>query len=735
MQEVDGTRERHLGLFGTSEVARCRFLSMAENPLSSSRFWQVWALLGCVGTALAGARLLYPAGVTSARLTQTQANARPKSRTTQPVVEGAPTTVPSVDRLFARLAVAATASERCSLLEQFQPSEDTQATYAITALLERAQLGSVRACATQALSRQPTVEARSWLLELAEDPEPEVHRGALDELATRDDAARAVVLEAAHSDDLEMSVSAVQALLKAKRTEGFAAAARVLPLIEDADTLSALIDALGESHDPQALPVLEGLLERTGRESHLRAISAVGELGVASAAERISAFLQVGSNEEFGAAAEALKKLTPERIGDQLRAVLASANEQRQELALSALLSLDLPDLSSIMRQQLEVGDRTRAYLVLRHLITAPDTALEAEIIAVARDDQRRLLLPAVQALSKLDTPSARAAIQRLSKELPESVALQFGLPEGAEDRAREIRIATLATATGVPHGALYALVQDPAKSAQDAVLGYLAGHEVPAEVWASVAESAPASTVRALVDRRESYSLSAKDGLLQGLGRRGDPQFAATLHEDLRGAATRNSALTALAQLGDEAVFPELQRLAKSDDSADRNLAVELLSARSDPESTLELEQLASDPEAEIVSGALRALQTRSPELVARAAERALRETAAGDRASLLSSLSDLSPHLSRPLLERSLNDADDSVAVQAIQSLGDLQGPAVAQRLLAVVTDANRSEEVRKEAANGLRTLGGPLARANSALLDSLLGTEEVYWSCTPN
>jgi hypothetical protein len=74
--------------------------------------------------------------------------------------------------------------------------------------------------------------------------------------------------------------------------------------------------------------------------------------------------------------------------------------------------------------------------------------------------------------------------------------------------------------------------------------------------------------------------------------------------------------------------------------------------------------------------------------------------------------------------------------VAVQAIQSLTNLEGPASAARLLSVVSDANRSEQVRAEAASGLRTLGGPLARANRALLDSL--SEPVAagdFVCNPN
>jgi HEAT repeat protein len=243
--------------------------SVAAKALARSRFWQAWTLLSFLGTVLAGVRV-----VSSASKPTVQAQGRPSvvaERTPKQAatLESPPTPAPSVDRLFARLALAATATERCALLERLQPSEDPQATYAITAVLERAWFGSVRACATQALGRQPTVEAQSWLLDLAEDPEPEVHRSALEALATRDDAARAAVVNATEAEDLELRVSAALALLKAKRVEGYAAALRVLPSVEDAEALSSLIDALGQSHDPRALPALEDLLDNAEREKPL----------------------------------------------------------------------------------------------------------------------------------------------------------------------------------------------------------------------------------------------------------------------------------------------------------------------------------------------------------------------------------------------------------------------------------------------------------------------------------
>jgi len=690
--------------------------------------------LGGLATALAGARLFYP--VSGAPSPQTsQEIPRPKRQTQRPRIEFIATAAPPTDRLFARLSVAATASERCSLLEQVQPSEDAQATYAIAAVLERAQLNSVRACATQALVRQPTVEARSWLVDLAEDPEPEVHASALEGLAARDDASRLLVVEATHSEDLELRVSAVKALLEANREEGYSAAVAVLPLIEDAATLASLIEALGDSHDPRALQALESLLENADRENHLQAISALGELGVASAAQRLVAFLELGSNEEFTSAADALKKLDPELALTRLRAVFASASGERQELALSAMTSFDGPDIATIMRQELESGEPGRARIALHWLINAPDPSFEAALVVVAEGDDWHGRMLAMQALSKLSSPSAQAALQRLTGTMPESFEERFAAPTPENlAHVRERRIARLSRDDLQP-GTLIALARDPDESAQEAVLQYLSRNELSSGLWAQVVQFVPTSTLERIVERNSRASGDAKEGVIQGLGRRGDPKFAATLRDELRGDL-RNSALTALAQLGDESVVPELVQLGKNDDSSDRALAVQLLSARTDREATQELERLASDSDTQVMSDALHALQARSPELVARLAARAIREAEPEERASVLSSLSDLKPTLTRPLLEAALSDADDSIAVQAIQALGNLRGPASAQRLLAVASDSTRSEEVRREAASSLRTLGGPLVHANSTLLDALLEPEtEEFFVCHAN
>jgi hypothetical protein len=117
-----------------------------------------------------------------------------------------------------------------------------------------------------------------------------------------------------------------------------------------------------------------------------------------------------------------------------------------------------------------------------------------------------------------------------------------------------------------------------------------------------------------------------------------------------------------------------------------------------------------------------LHVIQGRAPERILDLASRAFRAASAEERVNLLSSLSDLKNEVTRPLYELALREGDDDAAIQALHSLTELEGPQSAQQLLQIASDSNRSAEVRAEAASGLRDLGGPLARSNRALLDSL-------------
>ena len=278
---------------------------MAEPALGRALFWQAAALAALIATSVPCVRLALPAravALEQERLALPQSP--PERRVVAAPIDAAP--MPSEDDVPSRLARAETASERCELLGRLEAMPDPRATYAITGVLDRSRLGSVRACATQALALQPNQEAQRWLIELSWDPLSEVHESALTALAARaDSAARAAVVEATHAEDTGIRLSAVIALLKAGREEGFSAALTLLPSIDDRSALSALIDALGESHDPRALQPLQALVDDADRESHLLAIAALGELGVAAASTDLEHLLDVGSAQEFQAAANA----------------------------------------------------------------------------------------------------------------------------------------------------------------------------------------------------------------------------------------------------------------------------------------------------------------------------------------------------------------------------------------------------------------------------------------------
>ena len=701
---------------------------MANTARARAALWKGWAFAGALASAVSAARLLTPQHAPKIAVGP---QALPTRHVDRQVLREARTDLPSIDPILARLAVAQTGPERCELLGQLQASEDPQATYAITGLLERTQFVSVRVCGTQALALQPTAEARSWLIDLADDAEPAVHGAAFEALAASSDSnARATVIEATHSDDSEVRLSAVTALLKAGRAEAFSALPSVLPGIDDRLTLSTLIDALGQAHDPRALPILESLIDSADHDSHLAAINALGDLGAPAAIPRLDALLTVGSEDEFRAAAAALGKLEPGGALARFRRLLASPNAQRQTLALSELVQLDAPEVLSIMSEQLRSGDPQRMRPVLRRLSSHAEPSLEAQLIELAKQDapersvhKRSVRGLALRALVQIGTPSALATVREIGDQQAE-LALDRRLSEAdePEDAARARLISELDSDPS-PR-TLMTLARDPADAAQAAALRYVRASSGHPEYVAYFTAAAPASSVLQFAEHAPNLDRDQKRSLIQGLAQRGEPRFSALLRAATRDddVEVRQAALRGLAAMGDDSAPADAERLIKASDPSERSLAVELLGTRSDEAATSELAALAADPSPEVASSALVALQTRAPDSVPRLAERAFRSASAEDRVTLLSSLGELRGTLARPLYDLALAEGDEGAASQAVQALVNLSGPESAQRLLGLVTDANRSPDVRREAATGLRQLGGPLARANRALLDSL-------------
>ena len=692
--------------------------------------WKGWAVAGAFASLASATRLVDPH-----RLTRASVESRPDAvrRAGRQVSVEVSTPGPSIDPLLARLAIAQTGPERCELMGQLEPSEDTRATYAITGVLERTQFVSVRVCGAQALALQPTAEARSWLVDLADDPEPAVHDVAFDALAASSDAlARATVIEATHSDDGEVRVSAVISLLKAGREEAFSVLPSILPGIEDRNTLSTLIDALGQSHALRALPLLESLIDTADHDSHLTAINALGELGAAAAIPRLDELLKVGSEDEFRSAADALGKLDPAGALKRFRHLLGSPNAVREALALSELMKQDDPSILSLMNEQLRSGDPVRIRTVLMRLSSKAEPSLEAQITAIAstplvegdsRPHQRTIRSLALRALVEIGSASALATVKQVGGSDAER-ALDRGSREAIQSEADERAQRIAALESDPTPRSLIQLAQDPAEAAQTAVLRYVQHSSGHPERLAYFAATASVSTVLTFLEHAGALDRACKRSLVQTLAQRGDPRFSATLKDAVRDddAEIRQAALRGLANLGDESSAVDVQRLTQASEPSERTFAVELLNARADPASTNELSRLAVDPSPEVASSALLALQTRAPDSVSQLAQRAFRSASAGDRVSLLSSLGELKSNIARPLYDLALSEGDEGAALQAVQGLINLSGPESAQRLLALASNSNGSPDVRRDAATGLRQLGGPLARANRVLLDSL-------------
>jgi HEAT repeat protein len=706
---------------------------MAERAPASLRFWQAWALVGALATAISGARLAHLPRASTPPAPRASIPAKVPSAP-RVEVELAPS-APAQDRLLAQLQRAETAAEECELLGQVPSSEDPDATYAITEVLERTSFRSVRACAAEALGREPTPPAQSWLIDLIEDPDPNVNKSALEALVAHgDSSAQAAVIEATRSDDSDTRVNAVIALLAAGHAEAFSAAVQLLGQVDDHDTLLALADALGSSHDSRALPVLSTLVRDADFETHVHAISALGELGDAKAAPLLSTLLEVGSAEEFQAAAQALAKLSPKTILGQLQTLVHSPNADRRDDAMSAIAQLDLPGVLPILAQALRGDEVPLIQSALQRLSQTPEASLEPEITALLDRGDESIHRFAIHALARLETPSARSTLQKLadSETLGPWVRDELGRAPAASDEARAQRIRNVAEGST---SALHALARDPSAAAQDAVFGYFSGSGEHSRQLEEIVDLAPMNTVQRLVQLESSAGLAERQALTQGLAEREDPKFVealrAAMHDEDN--EVRHRALRGLVELGDTEALEALTRLVTATDVSERGFAAQLLGAHPDPSALSQLETLASDRETEVLTAALGSLQTSSPELAARLAQRAFQAASSQDKPALLSTLGDLPSALKLPLFDLALQDSEEEVVLTAVQSLGE--GPGSAERLLRLVTDADRSQTVRATAAEALRALGGPLAQGNRALLDSLAPAEpaEAYTCST--
>ena len=189
-----------------------------------------------------------------------------------------------------------------------------------------------------------------------------------------------------------------------------------------------------------------------------------------------------------------------------------------------------------------------------------------------------------------------------------------------------------------------------------------------------------------------------------------------------------RTHALRGLTALGDEEGSDIVRRLAKGSVAKDRVKATELAASAVSDDSNALLGMLARDGEMEVAGPAILALHGRSPNEALDLARAAYARASAEARVALLGETMSAGEGLSIPLSKLALRDGDDAVVAQAIGALSSVATNETAQLLLDTATNASRSADVRNSAAAALREMGGPLARANAAVLEALADTADV-------
>lgn len=690
--------------------------------LGSVRVWQALTLVGAIAAVCARR---HPSPIEPAKLGVAASVTRAKPAAAPSVrVDWAPA-VPAEDRLLARLARAETGSEECDVLSLIPASENEAATYAITDVLERTRFASVRACAAEALVKQPTAPAQSWLIDLATDDDPNVHRPALAALCGREDAARSTVAEAAHSEHETVRENAVIALLEAKDRSAFSAATELLADAERLETLSALVEALGKSHDARARPVLENLVAHADPDTHIAAIAALGELGEKKAAPLLESLLVLGSRNEFDAAAQALVALDPELGARQLELAEHSPRAERRQLAFSLFVSSKLEGADEALANALRDDDVDLRRTALAQIASKPDAALEPDLIRLAGDSDLRIRRMATRALARLHTPNALAALEKLDDGSPDAAyvaaEIERAAPTEAERRALRIRHLEQGRSGALSLGEL---ARDPDPAAQEAVLRHFSGGPREADELMRVLSVAPASTVEDLARTIDPADAQQRFALVESLSERADPRFAdrlrAAMHDD--DERVQRAALQGLAKLGDSAAQSWFSASTNSPDSSERQDAVNQLSQLTSREAAPLLTAFSADADPGVATTALTALAQLEPARAAELARQRFQQASPDAQVSFVEMASNLEPRLARPLLDLALKNPDDSVAQAAVSALSFQQGPESAARLLELLRNESRGSDLRTAAADALLTLGGPLVAQNRALLESL-------------
>ena len=563
---------------------------------------------------------------------------------------------------------------------------------------------AVRLKAAQSLAQSDIVDGAQPLLGAIGDQSWRVRKAAVEGLA-RHGGSHSVksLLRALRDDHRDLSVlnSALQVL-------ALSGVDAVAPLIEclgeaDVDLRIYAVQALGDQHDPRAIPALLGALDDADANVRYHSIEALGKLRAVEAVDTLVAAIESGDFFLAFPAIDALTKIGDSRAAPRLVPLLD--DEMLRAPAADALGQLgDEETVAPLVALLNQPGYPAQ---IISQALAALYDRYEAQYVEgryIADLTRKAISAPGVQNLLE--------ALNDSDGEILRALALVLGWMEGEPIEKALAKLLARATAR---------------KEVVEALVRY------------------GARVTQRLIEHLESDDVETRHAALTAIGRIGDARSVPALVRVL----TTDDELTiqaagALAKIGDRRAFEALLDLIGHPQAAVRQAVIGAINSIGHPELPVRAVQLLDHPDARVRESAVKIagyfgfcecqelLLERcrdEDENVRRAAIEhipyldddrtisiladALQNGTARVRASAAQALAHVESPLALPCLLAALNDADSWTRYFAARSIGR-RGYTEGLGALAQLAETDPANHVRIAAMESLATIGGARAVA---------------------
>ena len=236
-----------------------------------------------------------------------------------------------------------------------------------------------------------------------------------------------------------------------------------------------LLEALGASGDESAVPAILALAQSGSSSVRMTAVEALGTLGGDAAVNALTALLASGRRDALGVTTRALAQSHSAAGERVLLDAVAGPRREAAEAALSALSTLDGPEVRDAMQTALGASDRSNAALAAQWFGEHHDESAVPRLRELAATGAAQITDTAVSALAEIGGDSARDAIVDLASHpgpAQSSALSQMAAVTGDPAAARALSV-QLAQAAGGNTGqaAVNLLASDTSPEARDALL------------------------------------------------------------------------------------------------------------------------------------------------------------------------------------------------------------------------------------------------------------------------